>query len=369
MAGAINFSEANHQNERSEMLKAFDATKSGVKGLIGSGLSKIPQIFARSSDELAHELTHNKTAQAEVPLIDLTGICDPERRDRIVEEVRIASETWGFFQVTNHGIPQIIIDEMIDGVNKFNDMAAEEKEKYYTRDLRRRVRFNTNFDLFNSKTANWRDTLGISFAADGIPSDELPAPCREIALNYSKHVVILGEILLELLSEALGLKPDYLKSMKCANGHLMNCHYYPACPEPELAVGTAKHSDIGFITILAQNEIDGLQVMYRDQWIDVHPLRGGLIVNNGDLLQVLSNGKFISNKHRVVANNIGPRISVACFFSGPLLNGEGMCYGPIEELLSEENPPKYREIVFGEYVLKFTKIGLDQYLGLDYYKL
>ncbi|KAH6770041.1 2-oxoglutarate and oxygenase superfamily protein [Perilla frutescens var. hirtella] len=147
-------------------------------------------------------------------------------------------------------------------------------------------------------------------------------------------------------------------------GHRISCHYYPVCPEPELTLGNTMHSDIGFITILLQNQISGLQVLYQHQWIDVEPIPGGLVVNIGDLLQLVSNGKkFISSKHRVVANSIGPRISVASFFNGP--SCEGKCYGPIKELTSEENPPKYREIVFGEYLLKIVNTGLDQYLGLD----
>lgn len=104
-AGAVNLSQPNHQNDRLEMLEAFDATQSGVKGLIDTGISKIPRIFVRPCNELAQELTR-ETAQVKVPLVDLTDIhSDPERRKLIVEEVRIASETWGFFQVTNHGIP------------------------------------------------------------------------------------------------------------------------------------------------------------------------------------------------------------------------------------------------------------------------
>lgn len=175
--GAADLSQSNHLNNRFEMLEAFDATQSGVKGLIDTGISKIPRIFVRTCNELAQELTRD-TAQVKVPLVDLTDIySDTERRKLIIEEMRIASETWGFFQVMNHGIPQAILDEMIDGVNKFNDAEAEEKRKYYTRDPKRRVKFCTNFDLFTSKTANWRDTLSISFAGE-IPKDELPPPCR-----------------------------------------------------------------------------------------------------------------------------------------------------------------------------------------------
>lgn len=81
----------------------------------------------------------------------------------------------------------------------------------------------------------------------------------------------------------------------------------------------------------------------------------------------MSNGRFKSNEHRAKANQIGPRISVACFFSGPP-NG-AKTYGPIAELISQENPPAYKEIVLGEYVMKFLATGLDDYRALDYYKI
>lgn len=105
-------------------------------------------------------------------------------------------------------------------------------------------------------------------------------------MEYSKHITVLGNNLLELLSEALGLKPDHLNKMEISEGHRCSSHYYPACPEPELTLGTSQHSDPGFITILLQNHISGLQVLYRDHWVDVEPTHGGLVVNIGDLLQV-----------------------------------------------------------------------------------
>ncbi|KAI3469744.1 hypothetical protein Pfo_026407 [Paulownia fortunei] len=368
MAGGIDASADDQQYDRMEMLKAFDETEAGVKGLMDSGLLKVPKIFVRPSEELAEELTHTKT-QIQVPVIDLSDIQTADRRKQIVEEVRRASETWGFFQVMNHGIPLTVLDEMIDGVRKFNEQDAEEKKKYYSRDITRRVRFNSSYDLFTSRTASWRDTLTISFSGPN-PTDheELPASCRKSAVEYSKHVEILGNILLGLLSEALGLKTDHLKNLECSQGHRLHCHYYPACPEPELAIGTTKHSDAGFLTILLQNQItSGLQVLYQGQWVDIQPIPGGLVVNVGDLLQLVSNVKFRSNEHRATASRIGPRISVACFFSGPV-NGAKI-YGPIKELISEENPPMYRDVVLGEYVAKFLTTGLDNYRALDYYKV
>ncbi|KAH6757099.1 hypothetical protein C2S53_020362 [Perilla frutescens var. hirtella] len=363
-------SSVDEQYDRMQMLKAFDETKAGVKGLSDTGLLKLPNIFVRPSEELGEELKHQK-ANAEVPVIDLTNFTSDERRKQIVEQVRNASETWGFFQVVNHGIPLSVLDGMIDGVRDFNEQDVDEKKRYYTRDITRGVRFNSNYDLFTSTTASWRDTLTMSFnsGSNFLNPAELPAICRDSSVEYSKHVENLGNILFGILSEALGLKSELLENMECSKGYRLHCHYYPACPEPELAIGTTKHSDTGFLTILLQNNlVSGLQVLYEGKWIDIHPVSGGLVINIGDLLQLVSNGKFRSNEHRAIANRGGPRISVGCFFSGPLTNMEKI-YGPIEELITEENPAVYRQISLNEYIMKFLSVGLQNYQALDYYKV
>lgn len=87
---------------------------------------------------------------------------------------------------------------------------------------------------------------------------------------------MLGLTLLELLSEALGLKPNHLIEMGCAAGH--NCNYYPACSEPNRTMGASKHSDPDFFTILLQDQIGGLQVLYQNQWADIPPVIGALLI-------------------------------------------------------------------------------------------
>lgn len=109
--------------------------------------------------------------------------------------------------------------------------------------------------------------------------------CRDILLEYGKHVMNVGIMVLELLSEALGLKPNHLKEMGCAEGLAFLGHYYPACPEPERTLGTTNHSDNDFITVLLQDHIGGLQALYEHTWIDIPPVPGALVVNIGDYLQ------------------------------------------------------------------------------------
>ena len=85
-------------------------------------------------------------------------------------------------------------------------------------------------------------------------------------------------------------------------------------------------------------------------------------------MQLITNGKFISVEHRVLANGAGPRISVACFFSSYLMANPRV-YGPIKELLSEENPPIYRDTTITEYSKFYRSKGFDGTSGLLYLKI
>ncbi|PHT50965.1 hypothetical protein CQW23_10712 [Capsicum baccatum] len=348
--------------------KAIDDTKAGVKGLVDAGIVEIPKIFIRPAHELAEELNMPKST-LQIPVIDLTGIEVEDRRKKIADEIREACEKWGFFQLINHGVPSSVLDGMIDVTHKFHEQDIEVKKEYYSNDQTRRVRYESNLDTFKVKgrSASWKDTLYIRGLVSGhIEPEEIPPVCRKTSLEYINHVIKLEEILLGLLSESLGLKPDHLKAVECDNRQALACHYAPACPQPELTLGTPKHTDVSFLTILLQDRHGGLQVLCDNQWADVTPIEHGLVVNIGDLLQILSNDKFVSSIHRVLAKNIGPRISVACFFQGDSTSHK--MFGPIKELVSEENPPLYKEFLIADYVSSFFTKPLDK-TSLDLFRL
>ncbi|KAJ9547321.1 hypothetical protein OSB04_019864 [Centaurea solstitialis] len=376
--------------DRKAELKAFDGTKAGVKGLADAGIREIPRIFIHQPDPLP--VTSKLFL---IPVIDL-GSAD---RASTVEKIREASGTLGVFQVVNHGIPVSVMNEMVEGVRRFHDQDPDVKKRFYTRDTSKPVVYNSNFDLYSSPAASWRDTFYTFMAPSPPPPEELPEVCRDIQIEYSNQVTKLGHVLFGLLSEALKLNPNHLVDMDIAKGLEFFGHCYPACPQPDLTRGAAKHTDFGFLTVLLQDEIGGLQILHNQEWVDVPPTPGALVINIGDLLQtvellqtatsafhylyhyptnsitfihygfqVISNDKLKSVEHRVVANNKGPRVSVACGFStstSPLPRR----YGPIKELVSDENPSRYREVTVEEYMQYSFYKKVDGVSGLLHFKL
>lgn len=165
-------------SDRRRELQAFEDTKAGVKRLVDAGVQKIPNIFVHPPDAL-NKISGDKCKELSIPIIDLKGLDkDLTSHQEIVDKVRCASETFGFFQVVNHGIPVNVLEEMLHGVRRFFDQDTEVKKQLYTRDHANKVVYNSNFDLFSAPAANWRDTFYCFMAPNPPRLEELPAPCR-----------------------------------------------------------------------------------------------------------------------------------------------------------------------------------------------
>ncbi|CAL4906358.1 unnamed protein product [Urochloa decumbens] len=370
--------------DRLSELRAFDDTKAGVKGLVDAGITAVPAIFRHPHHQLPSSTT---TTTITVPVIDLSAAdaaADPNARAEVVAQVKAAAETVGFFQLINHGVPVDLMSETLSSVRRFHESPAEAKLPYYTRDPRRRLRFNSNFDLFQSPAANWRDTLFLAAAPDPPPASDLPPAVRHVMLPYAAEVRSLAARVLALLSEALGLDAGRLEAMGCAEGISLVCNYYPPCPEPELTMGCGAHSDPSFLTVLLLQDgagAGGLQARlgHGGEWADVAPpVDGALLVNVGDLMQLVSNGRFRSVEHRVVATSRSAaeaRVSVACFCNADVATDTRL-YGPIPELITSSGSwdggagrAVYRSVTVPEFLAHYDGKGLDGRPALDHFRL
>lgn len=163
--------------DRLQQLKAFDDTKTGVKGLVDAGVESLPRIFIRPPDELLED-SKTPCVQLQLPVIDLSGIDEKDRYSEIVKQGLKAAEEWGFFQVVNHGVPLEKLDKMIEGIRLFYEQDDDVKKQLYSRDFTKQMTLLSSFDLYTSRAANWRGTLAVQTLHADLDPQQLPPICR-----------------------------------------------------------------------------------------------------------------------------------------------------------------------------------------------
>ncbi|BAF10713.1 flavanone 3-dioxygenase 2-like [Oryza sativa Japonica Group] len=303
-------------------------------------------------------------SDASIPVVDLAN---PDRA-KLVSQVGAACRSHGFFQVLNHGVPVELTLSVLAVAHDFFRLPAEEKAKLYSDDPAKKIRLSTSFNVRKETVHNWRDYLRLHcyplhrYLPDW-PSN--PPSFREIISTYCKEVRELGFRLYGAISESLGLEQDYIKKVLGEQEQHMAVNFYPKCPEPELTFGLPAHTDPNALTILLMDQqVAGLQVLKEGRWIAVNPQPNALVINIGDQLQALSNGRYKSVWHRAVVNSDKARMSVASF----LCPCNDVLIGPAQKLITDGSPAVYRNYTYDEYYKKFWSRNLDQEHCLELFR-
>ncbi|KAG9455089.1 hypothetical protein H6P81_007993 [Aristolochia fimbriata] len=289
---------------------------------------------------------------ATFPVINMEKL-QGEERGATMELIKDACENWGFFELLNHCIPAELMDE-VERLTKAHYKKCME-ERFKKSDLASKV-LNGEAAETDVKDMDWESTfflrhLPVSNMAE-VPdlSDEYRATMKEFVAKLEKQ----AEELLDLLCENLGLEKGYLKKAFCGTkGPTFGTKVsnYPPCPKPDLVKGLRAHTDAGGIILLFQDDkVSGLQLLKDGEWVDVPPLRHSIVVNIGDQLEVITNGRYKSVMHRVVAQTDGNRMSLASFYNP----GSDAVIYPAPELLEKEaaleESQVYPKFVFEDYM-------------------
>ncbi|GKA67465.1 flavanone 3-dioxygenase 3-like protein [Tanacetum coccineum] len=262
-----------------------------------------------------------------LPVIDLSLLNDPLRRSQATNEIQAACNKLGFFQVVNHGVPISVMQDALDVAREFFHLPSDEKMQF--------------------------------------ASANVHEPVREKMGTYAKAVHILQKQLMGIVLENLGLDANYLHEDIEAGSQVMAVNCYPPCPEPDLALGMPPHSDYGTITILNQNQ-QGLEIMDHDNiWHPVPFIQGALIVQLGDQVELMSNGRHKSTIHRATVNMKSKRLSIASIHSMPI----DKKVGPTPQLVDEQYPAAYKEGSFREFLDYISANCLSETRYIDTLKI
>ena len=154
----------------------------------------------------------------------------------------------------------------------------------------------------------------------------------------------MAEKLLALILESMDL-PFEGEGLCSSAQTVIQLNNYPPCPSPERAMGMADHTDSSIFTILYQNLVSGMQVLSPEGgvWVTVPCVEDGLIVNIGDLLKVITNGRCTNVVHRALVDKTRHRLSIA-FIYGPSAEAK------IAPIGCEGERPIYRPVTWPEYL-------------------
>jgi isopenicillin N synthase-like dioxygenase len=271
------------------------------------------------------------------PIISLAGLAsaDPAARAAVVTDLRAACLDKGFFYIVDHGVPPAMIQAVFDQAEVFFDLPMAAKlavdkarspcnrgyeplraqvlEAGSPPDLKEGFYIGTDLGpddprvvagLFNHGPNQWPADLPLWRGTMEFYFDRMLALCRTI---------------MRALALALELPEDHFDGFcedPLATLRLLHYPPQPANPAPG-EKGCGAHTDFGAITLLAQDEVGGLEVWDGDNgWMAAPPVPGAYVVNLGDLIARWTNDRYRSTLHRVINRSGRERYSVPFFFTG-----------------------------------------------------
>ncbi len=181
------------------------------------------------------------------------------------------------------------------------------------------------------------------------PDESLLPGFRDTIEAYVDAMTVLGRKMAAAISISLGLPAESLdRYFADPTTFLRLLHYPPQKPEEGL-FGSAPHTDYGFITLLAQDDVGGLEVLNKNgEWVAAPPIPGAFVMNVGDILARGSNDLFGSTPHRVINSSGRERYSQPFFFDPSMdetIEVLAPCVGP-------EGTQKYDPVLYRDYLME-----------------
>lgn len=259
-----------------------------------------------------------------IPVVDMQDFYNPEKQDQFLTTLYEAMNQIGFFAVRNTGVDSRVVREAYAQAEQFFKKDIDFKMKCFVKEKHGQRGFVPSESAKGNRAKDFKEFyhMGRELPLDqlqqfGLFSNEWPEqPGFKSAMStlYSeleKYVIPLQEAIVTVINRNTSQKVplSLLNDMTQTGDILLRALYYPALTENQMnhleqpLFWAAEHTDIDLLSILPFATEKGLQILYKGQWLNVIVPNDAFVVNVGDMLENLTNGLFVSARHRVLAQD------------------------------------------------------------------
>lgn len=321
----------------------------------GSG-EPVPFRYVRTEEIVAGEVV----AGCAIPVVDLSRLLDPRSSEEELANLGSACQHWGFFQLINHGVPDEVIQDTKKDMVEFFKLPVEAK-KVHAQVPGGIEGYGQAFVFSETQKLDWADMIYLMISPK--ESRDLrfwptrPPSFRDSIERYSAETAKVTACLLRFMAKDLGVEPERLLEEFRGLPQSMRTTYYPPCRLAADVLGLSPHTDATGLTLLLHvNDVQGLQIRRDGKWLAVDPLDGALVVSIGDILEILSNGRYRSIEHRAIVHPDKERISAAMFHQ----TCPNTTVGPLQELVERDSGgARYRSMDYMDLMKGFFAAKLD----------
>ena len=330
---------------------------------------RVARITVKQGEKAA--MAEGLTAFREIPFLDISAIpSGEEARNTLAADLDRMLREVGFLYIRGHSVPEASIAALRRQSQAFHALPLDEKLKLkLDRNFRGYIPINTSTVKTSSVATvtkpNQSESLMLMHevaatdarALAGEPlqgPNQWPDPAllpdfRRVAEAYVGQMTALGRVMLDLIARALGVDHAVLARHFVRPTTFLRLLHYPPQPAEEGLFGSAPHTDYGFITLLAQDDVGGLEVRnMAGDWIAAPPIPNTFVMNVGDILSRWSNGRFASTPHRVINRSGRERYSQPFFFD-PDMASE---ITPFAACVPPGEAPRFEPVLWRDYLME-----------------